>query len=163
MQDQLDPVDGALESLRGRQWPGDYNNHELKDKLMQEFQTKRSSSPLGRHRMLAATLAVLLLGTAGFAAAGGVEAVRSWFITVELNGEQIDVELAEIVIDTEGDTTTMTVDLGELDVDVDGEATVTVTAIAQDLQGDIQPSASDAAGEETITINVIGTKPEDQE
>lgn len=130
---------------------------------MQEFQTKCSSSRLGRHRVLAATLAVLLLGTAGFAAAGGVEAVKSWFITVELNGEQIDLELAEIAIDTQGDTTTMTVDVGGLDLDVDGEATVTVTATAQDLQGDIRPSTSDAAGEETMTINVIGTEPEDQE
>ncbi len=119
---------------------------------MQEFQTKRSSSRLGRHRVLAATLAVLLLGTAGFAAAGGVEAVKSWFITVELNGEQIDLELTDITIDTEGDTTTMTVDMGELDVEADGEATVTVTATAQDLQG-----------ERPVTIHVIGTKPEDQE
>jgi len=60
-------------------------------------------SRVGRHRVLVGALAVLLLGGAGFAAAGGVEAVRGWFtatVTAEVNGEVTDVR--EVVFDEQG-------------------------------------------------------------
>ncbi|MHC4609068.1 MAG: hypothetical protein ACYS7M_01820, partial [Planctomycetota bacterium] len=73
MQNQMDPLDSALESLRGRRWPGDQHNSQLKDKLMQQFHTRQSSSRLGRHGALLTALALVVLAGVGFAAAGGVE------------------------------------------------------------------------------------------
>lgn len=134
MQDQLDPIDNAFESLRGRQWPGAYHNHQLREKLMREFLTRQSSSRLRRRGTLIATLALLVLGSAGFAAAGGVEMVKSWFVTVEvkINGEVVDVVDTEAIIETDGDQMTITIEDLELDTEVDGPTTAEVTVIAVD-------------------------------
>ena len=135
MQDQLDPVESALESLRGRHWPGDHTNHQLKDKLMREFQTKRAASCLSRRGVLIATLAALVLGSAGFAAGGGIEMIKGWFLTVEVkvNGEvvdTIDIDEADIIVETDGDAVTLTIEDLEIDTDVEGPATAEITVIA---------------------------------
>lgn len=83
---------------------------------MREFHTQKSRSGLGRYRTLVTALAVLLLGGAGFAAAGGVQAVKKWFITVELIGPDgaiyEGVVLEPVEADENGMATT-TVDLGD--------------------------------------------------
>ncbi len=89
MHDQRDQVDEALDSLGDRRWPGDYNNTELKENLMQKFDTNRASRGLGRRGTLLAALAILTVGSVGFAAAGGIGMVQGWFITVEVNGEPV--------------------------------------------------------------------------
>lgn len=104
MPKELDPVDGALRSLGGRQWPGDHHNIELERKLMREFESKRLVSPMARHRFLVASLAILVLGSVGFAAAGGMELVRGWFtVTVEVDGNVVAVE--EVALDEQGQAT----------------------------------------------------------
>ena len=99
---------------------------------MREFRTRQSSSRLRRRGTLAATLALLVLGSAGFAAAGGVEMVKSWFVTVEvkINGEVVDVVDTEAIIESDGEQMTITIEDMELGVDVDGPATAEVTVIA---------------------------------
>ena len=97
---------------------------------MQEFHTKRSFSTLSRRSMLVATLAILVLGPAGFAAAGGVDLIRGWFITVEVDGQVYEVDEADVTIETDGNTATLTIDVGEIDVDAEPGATATVTATA---------------------------------
>jgi hypothetical protein len=101
----MDPLDSALESLRGRRWPGDQHNTQLKDKLMQQFHTRPSSSRFGRHGALLTALALVVLAGVGFAAAGGVEIVRGWFmtVTVEVDGEVVTVE--DVVLDEQGKAT----------------------------------------------------------
>ncbi len=89
---------------------------------------------------MVATLALLVLGSAGFAAAGGVELVKSWFVTVEvrINGEVVDVGETEAVIEIDGDQMTVTIEDMELETEVDGPATaeVTVIAVEEDSEDD---------------------------
>lgn len=105
MQNETDPLDSALDSLRGQRWPGEHYNNQLKDKLMKELQTKHSSFRLGRRGALVAALALLVFGSVGFAAVGGVELVKSWFMTVsvEVDGEVIAVE--DVELDEDGQAT----------------------------------------------------------
>ncbi|UCG33971.1 MAG: hypothetical protein JSU68_04905 [Phycisphaerales bacterium] len=109
---------------------------------MQEFNARRTVSPLGRHRVLAAALAVLVVGSVGFAAAGGVDWVRGWFrTTVEVDGEVVASE--ELVLNEDGQATLtfpaeflvggeelmITVESGEIAAeDIDGEGTAVINA-----------------------------------
>ncbi len=97
---------------------------------MQEYKVKRTSSPLSRHPVWAASLAIALLGSAGFAAAGGADVVKEWFITIQLDDGAI-VELIDqgnITISEDGDTTSVTIDELELGTGDDGaEHTATIT------------------------------------
>ena len=66
---------------------------------MQEIGPNNPAARGGGRRVLMAILGLLVLGSVGFAAAGGIGAVQSWLITVEVNGDQIDVQTtAEIEI-----------------------------------------------------------------
>jgi hypothetical protein len=84
-----DPVDRALASLAGRSWPGDQHNPQLEQQLMQNFATHSSASFLSRHRVLVPALIVLLVGGAAFAATGGYALVKSWFVTISVDGQVI--------------------------------------------------------------------------
>ena len=102
---------------------------------MREFQTKREASRLSRRGALIAALAALALGSAGFAAAGGIEMIKGWFLTVEVkvNGEvvdTIDIDEADVIIETDGDAVTLTIEELEIDTDVEGPATAEITVIA---------------------------------
>ena len=142
MRNEHDPVDSALQSLGGQKWPGASHNPKLEDKLMRAFENRGSTSKIRRHPLLAACLAVLLLGSLGFAAGGGIELVRSWFVTIEVNGEVIDslevvpdengnAEFDIPPIEVEGDevaVTTITIDSGEEEDEDDGTMkTITVS------------------------------------
>lgn len=104
---------------------------------MQKFDTNRASGGLGRRGTLLAALAILTVGSAGFAAAGGAQVVRSWFVTVEVNGvRQVDfVEAAIQIEDNDDGTVTLTVDGEALGVE-GGEAgeEQTITIIAGEEQ-----------------------------
>ena len=169
MQDQLDPVDGALESLKGRTWPGSNDNEETRNKLMQEYQSKRASSRLGRRGMVIAALGILILGGAGFAAAGGVEVVRGWFITVEVNGKVIDLDDADMTIETEGDMTIVTIKDAELDETVEGgTATVTMVGFAPDesrsTDDEVVGDADLSTGEmHEVKVTIGSHSPEEEE
>ena len=82
---------------------------------MREFNANRSEKHPRRRLIMAAALAFVLLGGAGFAAAGGVEMVKSWFITIEVDGQPIAVEDfdGDITIEEDGEMTTVTVELPE--------------------------------------------------
>lgn len=142
MQDQLDSVDRALESLRGRQWPGDYDNQGMKDRLMQEFATERGASRLGRRGVLIATLAVLVVGSAGFAAAGGVEMIKSWFmtVTVKVDGETVAAE--NVTADEDG-RATIALPAGSME----GGKEVSLTIVGEGAVG--EPGVA-----KTVTIGV---------
>ncbi len=70
---------------------------------MREFSTNRSAPYLARHRVLAATLAIAVLASLGFVAAGGIKMVKSWFVTTTVNDQVIDTR--EVVPDGKGEAT----------------------------------------------------------
>ncbi len=146
MHNQSDPVDQALKSLGGQQWPGEHHNNELEERLMQHTDSTNGTR-WNRPRLVAAGLAVLVLGSAGFAAAGGVDVVRSWFVTVEVNGNVVEVRG---VLPEKDGSTTFVLPLPDLPESEDGdEVTVTIDAIeAEGLD------AGDGNGE-MRTINVV--------
>jgi hypothetical protein len=141
VRNEHDPVDSALQSLGGQKWPGASHNPKLEDKLMRAFENRGSVSRIRRHPLLAACLAVLVLGSLGFAAAGGIEMVRSWFVTIEVNGEVIgplevvpdengNAEFDIPPIEIEGDeaaVATISIDTGETGDGEGGTKTVSVT------------------------------------
>lgn len=86
MKNDHDPVDSALSSLRSCEWTGDSYNHQLEERLMQEF----AKNPNGRRfskvpAWLVATAGILLVGGA---ATGTVALVRSWMVTVQIGDKQ---------------------------------------------------------------------------
>ena len=144
MHKELDPLDRTLESLRSREWKPDDRKTELEEKLMQEFNHKPPSHRFGNHPVLLAALAVLLLGSAAFAATGGVTLVKDWFVKVYIDGQEVDSEVTNVYDDEDG-TTHMTLDMGdvgqaELAIVQEGEgeiAEIHVTAgVTQDRDGD---------------------------
>ena len=124
---------------------------------MQEYQTKSSSFRRGRYSALAVTLAVLAIGSAGFAAAGGVEMVKTWFVTVtvEVDGQvidDVDITDAHLSIETEGEMATVTIDGLELDGDALGgedgepqEVTIHLFGAAAAVDGDTMVFESEGA------------------
>ncbi len=99
---------------------------------MQKFDRNPRSHSFGRRGTLLAALAILTVGSAGFAAAGGVQMVRGWFITVEVNGEPVAVNEDAIHVEEHGDgTVTLTVDGEALGVEggkKGDQATITIIA-----------------------------------
>ncbi len=99
---------------------------------MRKFDTNRASRGLGRRGTLLAALAILTVGSVGFAAAGGVQMIQGWFITVEVNGEPVDFNEDAIQVESNDDgTVTLTIDgeaLGVEGGEEGGEATITIIA-----------------------------------
>lgn len=91
-----DPVDRALESLRHSSWTPSNPNPLLEEKLMQEFSKNRTSRFVARRPALVAACAVLLVGGGTFAAAGGIDLIKSLFVTVDINGEPVQLELQPV-------------------------------------------------------------------
>ena len=146
MPNKLDPVDCALQSLAGQQWPGGNHNHELENKLMRAFEANKSVSRIGQHRVLIPVLVVLVLGSVAFAAAGGVGLIKSWFVTTEINGEVVDVR--EIVPNEDGSASfTIPVTAAE------GENTISLS-----LEGEANPGEGD---QQIATITIEGTTDSD--
>jgi len=138
------PLDSALETLRSREWEPGNHRTKLEEQLMHEFNAKTASHRFGKHPVLLAALAVLLIGSVGFAATGGIGLVKDWLVKVYIDGEEIDAEITECYEDENG-TTHMKLDLGaageaELQIvpDEDGQvATIDVTAgLTEDADGD---------------------------
>lgn len=151
MKDSHDPVDAALKSLGGRQWPGDNYNTQLENRLMQGFDSNSPTARSPRGRLLIAALAVLVMGSAGFAAVGGVEMVKSWFITVKVDGRVVDVQeitpnedgSATIVVPlppkAEGEEVTVSIE-GTAPADgEDGMKTIHVTLEGQEATIEVEP------------------------
>jgi hypothetical protein len=82
MNESFDPVEQAMLALKVRPRRRAMSEVNLEERIMQEF-----SKVEGRRRrrwtaVLVGCLALVVSGV-GFAAAGGVEAVKNWFVTVE--------------------------------------------------------------------------------
>ncbi len=164
MRNESDPVDDALESLRGRSWPGDRHNLELESRLMREFASKKAAtSRLGGHRVLIAALAVVLLGSVAFAAAGGMGLFKSLFVTMEVNGEE--VEIGEVVLDENG---TGTFDVPPLPIGEDEEYVTLSMTIEGGEAGELSSEDADTVivsvsmDDEVGVITVTQEEPDDE-
>ncbi len=137
MSDHMDPVDRVLQSLGGRHWPRATGHAELEKRLMKTFAARSTASFYARHRILISAAGIVALATAGFAAAGGVGLIKSWFMTVTVNGKV--VQAGEVVPGEDGQTVIRLPD-GALP---EGENRVTVT-----LEG----NADEGSGPVTVTV-----------
>jgi hypothetical protein len=151
----MDPVDDALQSLVGRQWPGANHNPELEQRLMQNFENPPPVSLLARHKILVSVLAVLLLAGVSFAAAGGVELIRSWFLTIQVNGTV--VHSGEIQVDEHGQDT-LTLPKGSLQADQNGQVTVGLEMHGDASDGPQANTISITDGEKEVIVRV-GSQP----
>ncbi len=133
MNKEHDSVNGVLRRLRDQDWPGSSHNPELEESLMQahERQVSRKRNKLS---VITAALAVVLLGGVGFAAAGGIELVKTWFITAEVDGREVIVDSADITVEQDDETAVVTVENIELSakpgdppLEEGGMVTITVT------------------------------------
>jgi len=97
---------------------------------MQQYKTKRSGSSFRSRGALIATLAIVILGSVGFTAAGGFELIKGWIITVEVEGVgEVAIDDDDVTIETDDNgVTSITIDGAEIDADVEEGATVTITA-----------------------------------
>jgi len=120
---------------------------------MQSFATRTSATFFARHRVLVPALVVLAVATVGFAAAGGVGLVKSWFITIAVNGNV--VHTGEIVTDENGQAT-ITLPDGALK---DGENEVSIALEGSPDQGSEWKTVTvtDSGGE---VIVQVGSQPD---
>ncbi|HKQ49046.1 MAG TPA: hypothetical protein VJZ71_13330 [Phycisphaerae bacterium] len=63
---------------------------------MQEFSKNRTSRFVARRPALVAACAVLLVGGGAFAAAGGIDLIKSLFVTVDIDGQAVQLELQPV-------------------------------------------------------------------
>lgn len=97
MWNKLDPTDRALASLKQQHWTHAEHGDQLEETLMKQFGNNRTKRRLGANRAWIAALAVVLLGGAGFAAAGGVEKIRELIrVQISLDGVTTDAVLEPI-------------------------------------------------------------------
>lgn len=166
MPNELDSVDRALHSLAGRQWPGSAHNHQLETRIMQEFDTHKPATLFSRHRILIPALAILILGSLGFAAAGGIQLVRSLFVTTSINGEVVDV--SEVILD-EGGRGTFTIPieptdgLETLEISMEGEYVADDGTTGDAGAVSISLEAEAAQGSSEVEVEILVEEEEDQE
>ncbi len=116
MHENHDPLDRALASLRSQQWTGQSHRTKLEEELMNQFNSRHSTTSVHKHRTLIASLAVLLIGGVGFAATGGTETVRRIFVTLKLagpNGEEVQGCVLEMLEEGVDGPITIDLDMGD--------------------------------------------------
>ncbi len=89
-----DPVDDVFKTLRASDWHRPSPDAQLENRLMQQYHTTPRRFA-GHSRTLAFALAFVAVGGVAFAASGGVERIKSWFVTLEVDGQKFDVQLDE--------------------------------------------------------------------
>ncbi len=160
MQNDTDPVDRALASLAGRTWPGSHENAQLENKLMRSFNTNSTTSFAARHRVLLSAIVLLLVVGVGFAAAGGIELIRSWLVTTSINGEVVDVQ--EVVPNEDG-SASFTIQVPDIEGDT-AEIGMSIEGEGYDPGGyktlNIALDGGEVPGEAHVTIT---TQPEEDD
>jgi len=87
-----DPVDKVFDSLRTQSWSADSYDPDLEKQLMQEFQRKHSVSGFARTRGFVIAMAVLAIGGGAYATSSAI--LRLMHVTVEIDGETTEFDLA---------------------------------------------------------------------
>jgi hypothetical protein len=116
MNDRRDPVDNALDLLQSQEWSAEPFGRELETRMMQQPNPTHNIKRLGGASWPLVILAVFAVGGGTFAATGGVEKLKKWLLTVEIDGQVTEVEVDEggqstFTIETEdGGTATVHID-----------------------------------------------------
>ena len=114
-----DQTERALTSLRSVQWDGPTFDPTLEEKLMNQFSTQQSNTSARRRVGPIVALAIVLVGGGAFAAAGGIDMIRSLFVTVDIEGQPVQVELTPTGENTyEGSLNTQLADGRTADINV---------------------------------------------
>jgi ketosteroid isomerase-like protein len=142
MTNEQDPIQSALESLKNRSWTGEPFDPQLEERLMKEFNTQNQSRRTPMRVAALVALSIVLVGGGAFAATGGIEKIRSWVFSVNINGQQAKL------IANDGEPATMT-------IQGDDGKTTTISVL----------KATDAAqGDKThVTVNATGPGSEDEQ
>lgn len=177
MQNDLDPVDDALKSLRSEQWAGTSHNQDIEDRLMAEFRRQQIPGGFRRYRTAAITLAVVLIGGVGFAATGGAELVERyvWVHVIRITGddsvqmeialepvEDGDAEAVATIGSVDGENTTITIHQHEPELTNTDEEVTELTVSLNSSNG----SAADSEEFRITNIKNVSTHadaPEDGE
>lgn len=94
MNKQNDPVDSALNVLRSEHWAaGQTFDPDLENRLMQNFNERQNTRRFAHPRAMLLALAVLAVGGVTLAATDGVAKFRQWLVTLEINGQTLEVTL----------------------------------------------------------------------
>lgn len=161
MTTDTDPIESAMSSLRSQPWTGETYNKDLEEKLMREFHTHKPSSRISRHRTLIATLAVLLVGGAAFAAAGGADVVKKFFLDIRIivrgpDGTVFDGVVELEPVEGEEGTAAATLDLGD-----GGQTTIEIQEVsASELAGADIPDGEEMT---MMTVSLSGLSAEEAE
>jgi hypothetical protein len=83
------PVDKAMESLAGRKSPEGSHKAIIQSRIMDGFDSNKPLPLLTRYRAVAIIVAFVAVSSFGFVAAGGVEILKDLFLTVEVNGKEV--------------------------------------------------------------------------
>lgn len=150
MNEHEDRLSDALSPLAERNVSAEAIQKTKERVMKNSIGSAAAGSPRRRH-MLAATLGLAVLGSAAFAAAGGVQAVKRWFVTVELDGKTYDLELVGEnpsfkIEDTQlGEDVTITLE----SEDANTGGTMSVTATENEEGGvDVTTNTEAAPGDE---------------
>lgn len=143
MNKQSDPVDSALNMLRSEQWAaGQPFDPDLENRLMQDFNTHQSARRFAHPKAMLLAVAFLAVGGVTLAATDGVAKLKQWFVTLEINGERLDVELdenGESTFDYEmADGTNATVNIQKTNTPEDGEMTQIRVTAGDDQTEDVE-------------------------
>lgn len=134
MNKQSDPVDSALNMLRSEEWAaGQPFDPDLENRLMQDFNAHHRPRRFAGPKAMILALAFLMVGGVTLAATDGVAKLKQWLVTLEFNGQTIDLLLddnGEATFDYEmADGGIATVNIQKTDTPEDGQMTqIRVTA-----------------------------------
>ena len=134
MNKQSDLVDSALNMLRSEHWAAEQPfDPDLENRLMQDFNTHQSPRRFTHPKAMLLAVAFLAVGGVTLAATDGVAKLKQLFVTLEINGQSMDVELdenGEATFDYElANGANATVNVQKTDTPEDGKMTrVSITA-----------------------------------
>lgn len=114
-----DLVEQAMNLLRSEgDAIGPTLNPQLEKMLMDKYSTQTTSARPMRAKTLVIALGLLAVSGVTFAATGGIERIKSWFVTVEVDGRQMNLivgdnqEASLVSEDENGGKTEVTVNKG---------------------------------------------------
>jgi len=140
---QNDPVDSALNMLRSEHWAAEQPfDPDLENRLMQDFNTQHRPRRFAHPKAMLLALAVMTVGGVTLAATDGIAKLKQWLVTVEINGQTMDVALdenGEATFDYElADGANATVNIQKTDTPEDGPMTRVSVKVGDEQTEDLE-------------------------
>jgi len=140
---QNDPVDSALNMLRSEHWAAEQPfDPDLENRLMQDFNTQHRPRRFAHPKAMLLALAVMTVGGVTLAATDGIAKLKQWLVTLEINGQTMDVALdenGEATFDYQmADGANATVNIQKTDTPEDGAMTQIRVTTGDDQTEDVE-------------------------